>query len=156
MAKKATPLIFCVVLFSSCAYGPKTEKKSPLNALNGENYVTSAEGGTMGTTLNSGGVALPIAMKRKDRATEVQGKVMMQAGLGAVPVQGVEIGLFAEDGKMLANGSSGIGGEFTLRVPVRNGVYKLKTIGDKYEGQYPVAVQSYSVTGILFQVQKKD
>ncbi len=143
---KASVIVAAVLV--GCAYGPKTEKKSPLNVLNGENYQT----GPAGTTNQ---LVVPI-VKRKHRSTEVQGKVMMQAGLGAVPVQGVEIGLFADDGKMLANGTSGVGGEFVLQVPVKNGVYKLKTIGTKYTGQYPVAVQSYSVTGILFQVQRAD
>lgn len=147
MVQKTTILVLLLSL-SACAYGPKTEKKSPLNVLNGENYQTAPDG-----TVDR--PVIPI-VKRKERTTEVQGKVMLAAGLGAVPVQGVAIGLFAEDGKMLANTTSGIGGEFALKAPVKNGVYKLKTIDDKYSGNYPVAVESYSVSGILFQVQKKD
>lgn len=150
MVQKTLILVLLLSL-GACAYGPKTEKKSPLNILNGENY----EQPKTGAVVSSDGVVIPI-VKRKERSTEVKGKVMLAAGLGAVPVQGVAVGLFAEDGKMLSNTTSGIGGEFSLKAPVKNGVYKLKTIDEKYSGSYPVAVESYSVTGILFQVQRKD
>ncbi len=147
MARSA--LILLLVSTLGCvtkARRPRAE--TALQALNGENYELPAHG-------IPDHLLAPI-LRQKERSIEIRGKVLLQAGLGAVPVKGVELGLFTEDGRMLGSGSSGEGGEFSIPAPVRSGNYKLKTMGEKYKGQYPVKIDNYSVEGILLQVEKAD
>lgn len=149
MVKTALALILTIAGLGACVSKAKRPKaETALQALNGENYELPAQG-------TADRLVLPI-VKQKERSVVVQGKVMMQAGLGAVPIQGVEIGLFGEDGRLLVSGTSGQGGEFSLPSPVKSGRYILKTTGAQYSGQYPLTMENYTVSGILFQVHKND
>lgn len=150
MAQAALALVLGVWLLGGCTSSPKRPKaETPLQALNGENYQTPAPG-------IPEHVAVPARPKGHERPIVVQGKVMMSAGLGAVPIQGVEIGLFTEDGKLLGTAVSAAGGEFSLPAPVKSGRFKIKTMGGQYSGQYLVSIDNYPVAGVLLQVHKND
>ena len=138
--KRITLNIFIITLaflFSSCAYGPKTERKSPLNHLNGEHYQTP--------TVKVISPLLILRNKRKDKPSKIEGAVVVKGELFDSPLRYIQIGFFNKDNQQLFTTTTDNAGNFSHESVVKNGTYKLRILGSKYKGEIKVIIESYTV-----------
>lgn len=134
-------------LLSSCVYGPKAERKSTLNYLNGENYETTAQAG--------GDAAVIPIVKRKEKLTHISGVVLIGDGVAATPVKNLSITLYDAKKKVLKNVYTDEDGKFTIADELKNGEYLAKITDDKYAGQTIIDVNSYNPDGIVIKALAK-
>jgi hypothetical protein len=139
-------LLACMGFLSSCVYGPKAEKKSPLNVLNGENYDNSSATG------QSDQLLVPV-VKRKERITRIRGSVVRKEGIADVPLKNVRLELIAGDGKPLEKVATDIYGEFSLSGVFKNGNYVLRVASEKYGGELSFKVEDYEVDHLVVQAK---
>ncbi len=118
----------------SCVVGPKTEKKSALNVLNGENYKTTAAGG-----IDS--VAIPI-IRTNERHTKISGKVFVRDSFALIPLRMQKLELKAK-GKVAATAISDEKGDFLFSDVIKNGEYEIVLESQKYEGKTSISVSGY-------------
>jgi hypothetical protein len=137
------------MLLSACAYGPKTENKSPLSVLNGENYETTPTGAS-----GSSVMGVPI-VKTKERATHVRGKVVVRAELVDVPVRFVKLAVFSNEGAKLQEATTDSDGSFNLVAILKNGIYRLEVLSPRYSGELTFEVRQYEIENIVLQARSK-
>jgi len=127
---------------SSCiVYGPKTENKTPLSTLNGENYETSP--------LGANNVLVPV-IKTKDRETQIQGRLMFSENGIQLPLRFVKIAMSAADSsQVLQEIATDSDGQFILRGVFRNGDYVLRVVSKKYIGEGTITIKDYQVADVL-------
>jgi hypothetical protein len=131
-------------LIGSCVYGPKAERKTPLSYLDGENYATTVEG-------YSDVLAVPLAI-RKEKATQIDGKVLLGEGIAGVPIKNQKVALYSPEGKLLSEVTSGNAGEFRIKSAIRNGSYVLKVVSDSYSGEVPITIKDYTLENVVLKV----
>lgn len=139
-------LVVSLVLTLSCVCGPKTEHKTALDVLNGENYETSAQG--------SDRVVVPI-VKARERDTRLSGTVVTSEDDFEIPLRFVAIGVFSPDGQRLAEGATDSDGKFKLAAPLNNGEYSLQVISTKYSGERQLSIESYEIKGLVIRAKLK-
>jgi hypothetical protein len=138
-------ILIGVGLISSCAYGPKAERKTPLSYLSGENYETGPGG-------QADQLVIPV-VKRKEQATLIEGRVFAGEGINTVQVRNVQVGLYDHEGHLLLTSTSAEGGQFQFQAPIRNGKYRLKLNSDRYRGEVPLEVSSYTIKDVLIRAE---
>lgn len=143
--------LLLIFLICSCAHGPQTENKSPLNYLNGENYQADV---TVG--------ALPISVNRLERSTLITGQCFFKNpknNKAAVPddynypVKFKRIALM-KDGQILKHAVTDALGNFTINTPLSNGEYLLKSLDKAYQGQMSITITRYQLVDVKFQLNK--
>ena len=142
-----TALVFTLVvalLAASCVYGPKSERKSALNHLNGENYETGKTGGV-------DSLVVPV-VKRKEKLTRIYGRVIERSGISETPIKVVKV-------KLVGNGPpleamTDINGEFQITGEIKNGSYRLQLISERYRADQSLDVSSYEVGPVLIAVDR--
>lgn len=125
-----------------CVVGPKTEMKTPLSALNGENYDTSPDG-----KINQ--ILIPI-VHTKARATRIRGRVLQRDGIVEVPLKNVKVGIYAK-GSLLKESTTDLNGDFALSGVFKNGTYQLKLISSHFSAERSVDVSSYEVENVILE-----
>lgn len=141
-------IIFAFALFclTSCIYGPSVEHKSPLNALNGENYQT-AQSETPSTLL------VPFAEK-KERTTKIEGQLIIQEDMSlGTPLRYISLDLLNSKGESVQKVSTLNDGHFTFSGVFQNGSYTIKVDSKKYSGEFKLEVRSYSIEKIIIQAK---
>jgi hypothetical protein len=139
-------VIFWLGVGSACVYGPKAERKTPMSHLSGENYETGPMGGR-------DQLILPV-VKRKEKATLIEGQVLVGEGIEASPLRNVQVGLYDSDDHLIYTSTSGAGGQFRIHTPVQNGKYLLRLVSNQYNGETPIEVTSYTLTNVLIRAYK--
>ncbi len=133
------------LLLSSCASGPKSEKKSSLNYLSGDHYQSDVTAGS-----------IPLSVKRVRKNTTLSGKCFFKQGDGfKYPVKFVRINIL-EDGRTLGSTTTDGSGNFTLSSYLENGAYQLSVDSKKYRGSIPVKVEKYEYKGLELVVKKQN
>lgn len=138
--------LMAVGLISACAYGPKAERKTPMSYLSGESYETGPSGAT-------DQILIPV-VKRKEKATLIEGHVLTGEGIESTYLKNVQVGLYALDGTRVHLSTTGEGGEFRIHTPIHNGKYILKLLSNRYGGETPIEVSSYSLANVTIQAKK--
>ncbi len=132
--------------FMACVYGPKTEKKSSLDYLHGENYESSAQGPDH--------VVVPI-IKTKERHTHIRGMVVIsEIDAPEIPLRFVGLTVFSKDEQRLASASSDSDGKFTLNGVLANGTYSLRVESSKYNGEAKIEINSYDLNNVIVRAHK--
>jgi hypothetical protein len=116
LRRTSATTIAAIFLFSACVYGPKAERKSPLNYLNGENYESSPQGPDK---------MVVVMAKRKDRTTRLRGRVVRKEGLVEVPVKQARVTLSNAEKATVAEARTDLNGEFALAGVIPNGRYRI-------------------------------
>jgi hypothetical protein len=135
-------LILCPLLvLSACVYGPKTETKTPLSTLNGENYEASQLGGDR--------VLIPV-VKTKERETHVQGRLMFSENGLQLPLRFVKLSLISSaTDQSIQEVSTDSDGQFVFTGVFRNGDYTIRVISKKYAGEGTFTIKDYQVADVL-------
>lgn len=120
-------------------YGPKAERKSPLNVLSGEHYG--------GGALSPSELGVPL-LKRKDKSTQVKGRVVIRDGVVEIPLRGIKLNLIYKDKTVLSQ-TSGMNGEFEFIGIIENGSYFIKIEDPKYSGEITLNVDEYTYDGLV-------
>lgn len=115
----------------ACSSGKKSEDKSVLNKVNGENY--SAD--------NIGGV--PI-VKSNQRWTTIQGQIVF-TNPTFDPSTGIQNVQLLRNGKVVGQASSNPDGTFELKGKYENGDYQVKVNSKTLVGSAPLKIDSYEV-----------
>ncbi len=128
--------------------GPKTDPKSPLNYLSGENY--QATDSIMGVTV----------VDRKARSTEISGSVVgkvkdISDGAIGVPLRNIQVALLTTKGQKIAETITTEYGDFKFSVPLQNGTYQLAVDTQKYVGSRSIEVTSYELHNLALEVASK-
>lgn len=132
-------LIIFTFLLSSCVYGPKSERKSPLNYLSGDHYETSRTG--------SDQYIIPV-VKKKEKPTRIEGAVSVKAGMFATPLRHLNLVLLKPNGTQVHEFSTDSEGKFSFSAHLKNGSYQLKIKSEKYSGSLSFEVKSYEVSNL--------
>ncbi|MBF0363180.1 MAG: hypothetical protein HQK49_19315 [Oligoflexia bacterium] len=134
------------IIIVSCAYGPKQEKKSPLNYLNGEHYQSRV---AVPVPIAGVPVPIPVVVERIEKNTVINGNVFLrnsdQFGDSDYPIRFQKI-LLQKDSVTLAETTTNNDGAFSFSTPLANGTYTLVMANEKYtiEKKINVNIQSYS------------
>jgi|GEM_PF-2094146 len=144
---KSLAFLLLGTLISSCVYGPKAERKTTLSYLNGENYETTAQAG-------SDAAVIPI-VKRKEKATQIDGVVLTGEGVAATPVKNLSVTFYDAKKKVLKNIFTDEDGRFSFSTQLKNGEYLAKITDDKYAGQTTIDVNSYKPEAIVIKALPK-
>jgi hypothetical protein len=140
------PALLSMTSLAACVYGPKTDKKSTLDYLHGENYETSAQGPDH--------VVVPI-IKTKERHTHIQGAVVIgESDTPEIPLRFVGLTVFSKENQRMASTSTDSDGKFSLGGVLANGTYTLRIESSKYRGELMVEINSYDVKDITVRAQK--
>ena len=133
-----------IVCFS-CASGPETEKKSPLNYLSGEHYDANVTSGVV-----------PIHLKRKKKYTSLSGNCFFQIKNDdyKYPVKFQKLRLL-KDGKEISSTTTSNNGDFKISSHLENGRYELVLDTAKYEGKMVIEVSQYEHQDIPLKVNKR-
>lgn len=133
--------LLLVFTLTSCVYGPKVEYKNSLNALNGENYVASQE--TPPSSL------IVVGAKRKERLTEISGKVFLQRE-GQLPIvmNKAKMILINPKNEAMQEFTTSAGGEFKIHAVLPNGMYSIKINSTEYSGETKFEVKNYNMKNI--------
>jgi len=133
---------FMILGLCDCIHGPKTEKKSPLNYLNGDHY--QEEGRIF---------SVPV-LERKTVLTKIRGQVMFDLKPVGEPLRFQKIGLYLGENKIFETTSDQYG-RFEFRESIANGSYRLILMSEKYQGSTPLEVTKYEIGGIELIVTRK-
>jgi hypothetical protein len=139
---KVIGIIISSLLLASCVHGPRQEKKSVGNALNGEHY----EG--TGTTRVLG---VPI-LKEKAKATTISGHVLAVDPLAVIP-HNIEVSLL-RDREVLATTHANNAGAFQFRGYFLNGDYLIVAGNAKLRGETELKISSYEIEGVQVRMEK--
>ena len=140
-------LILFLLCLTSCVSGPNSERKNPLNYLNGEHYRQSPTGG--GDQL-----VLPI-LKRKDKLTMISGQTVLKSGILVTPVRHAKIELFDSNKKMVATTTSNNMGEYQLSGRLKNGSYSINVETKSLQLSRSLSIDRYKIEGLIFYLQPK-
>lgn len=135
------------IILVGCVYGPKQERKSPLNYLNGEHYEVNEY--TAGNQL-----VLPVA-KKKAKATHIRGALFVKEGILPVPLKFQVLVLTNKDGEILAETTSDSSGQFQFSEVLKNGDYLIQIQADKYEAKFPIDVQAYEINDLIVEAHRR-
>lgn len=139
-------ILGCLVLIVSCVTGPRAERKSPLNILNGENYQTGSDGST-------DRVVVPI-LTRKERLTTVAGSVYVQDNLTRIPMRFQTVVLKSK-AKVIFETNSNEKGEYKFTGVLPNGSYTLGAESKEYSGKTAIEISTYENLGIDISLTRK-
>ena len=134
-------------LLSACVYGPKAERKSPLNYLNGEHYEQSPEFAFKNPA--------PI-LKRKDKETEIKGIVQLDAKPLPQPINRATVTLKDSSGKKIADTTTNVNGGFKLHAKIHNGRYSLEVSSRKYYDKKYFTVDKYNIENLIITIDPSD
>jgi hypothetical protein len=135
-----TSLLLIFLTLTSCAHGPQTEKKSPLNYLSGEHY--APEGDIAG---------IPVT-RRKPVDTTISGTLMVDSHPIPIPLKFQALSLKQGDNTLLKTSSAG-NGTFSFKGIIPNGTYSIELASKKYNATVPVTVTDYHVENLIFLVK---
>ena len=132
-----------MLLFSSCAYGPKTEKKSPMNVLNGDQYKSGVDV-----------LGIPI-VERQRKDTTIKGSCffLKDGDDFRYPVKFQKLTL-SRGNLVLDTQNTNDRGEFTFSHYLENGKYILKIESKNFHGSMEIKVDSYLISNLAFKVSK--
>ncbi len=130
----------------SCIVGPKAEKKSALNVLNGENYKTTAAGGV-------DSVVIPV-LRTNERHTKISGRVFVRDSFAKVPLRMQNLHLKSKH-KVVAVTTTDEKGEFLFSDVIKNGAYHIVLESEKYDGQIAISISGYDNPDYEIEVKKK-
>ncbi len=133
-----------MAMTSGCVYGPKAERKTPLDYLNGENYETSATGGI-------DHVVVPL-IKRKEKSSRITGRVLQGEGISQIPLRNLRLGLFAREGSMIQEATTDNSGNFVFVGVFHNGQYRIQILSTKYVAEQSFDLTSYAVDNLVLRV----
>lgn len=136
-------LLSIFILLTSCVHGPKAERKSVLNYLNGQHYSQSANV-----------LGVPV-IQRQSVVTTVSGTVLFDAGGLPFPVKNQHILILNAKGTAVAAAFTADDGSFQLRGILENGTYRLYLNSTKYEGELRFRVDSYQISGLRIHASEK-
>ena len=124
----------CLILFLiSCVSGPETEKKSPLNYLNGEHY--EAGGVTLG--------GIPLSVRRRVVPVTIKGHVVVSKENFETRSRWTRLALFKDD-VLVTRFQSDEKGRFMVKRDLPSGSYEIRPVDDKkYTGNQLLLVNSY-------------
>ena len=131
---------FILCLLAGCVYGPKAEKKNPLNVLNGENYEHTESG-------QSDHLVVPI-IKRKERLTRISGHAETKHGIIGVPVKQLALGLYTGGGQLVLETTTDLHGDFIFSGIIRNGFYKIQSLLGKVAVTHELEVRDYDIADV--------
>lgn len=131
MTKTFVAVVLTVIL-AGCSSGKKSEDKSVLNKVNGENYSSDA--------VISG---VPI-VKSNDRWTTVDGKIVFTNPTfdASTGIQNVQL---LKKGKVVGQASTNPDGTFQFKGRYENGEYQVKVASKTLVGTAPLTIDSYEV-----------
>ena len=154
ISKTATCLSLGLIL-CHCAYGPKTEKKSPLNYLSGEHY---ENGGAAAANVSTGSgnpspVVIPF-LRRKEVATHIRGQVLLAAQPFPIPLKFQKVILMRKN-ERVAEGMTDSTGSFLIGGNLPNGEYTLLLESNTYGGSSSLEIKSYEANSINIMAERK-
>ena len=117
----------------ACSSGKKSEDKSVLNKVNGENYTSDA---------NISGV--PVGMKSTDRWTTIEGQIVF-TNPTFDPSTGTQNVQLLRNGKVVGQASTNPDGTFQFKGKFENGDYQVKVNSKTLIGSAPLKITSYEV-----------
>jgi len=140
-------------LTQSCAYGPKTEKKSRLNYLSGEHY--EGQGPTVSDLPGVKDMqevrdypfmeGIPLFYKRKEVPTVITGTVVIDE-FRPLKYKSLELLL---DGNVILKTITDHVGAFKFSGMLPNGQYLIKIEDENFASEQPVTVDQYEVDNVL-------
>jgi len=152
-------VLYFLVLLSSCAYGPKDNRSTILDSLNGENYGVSPDSkGAMAEGMTTGKqLSFPV-VKRKERFVQLMGTIEYGAGLTHVPLRYQRLILKEkEKNTILFQTTTNEKGQFVFNEPLTNGEYVVELVSNKYQGAKSIRINSLNPPAILLKaVDKKN
>jgi hypothetical protein len=125
-------LILVLIFTQSCT---SSEKKQPLNYLNGENYNHPED-----PSFTDAPLFIPVG---KNRITKLSGTVVSAQGLTRTPLKLQKV-VLKKDDKILGETVTGLDGSYYFSGIFVNGNYQLKVANEKYQGNLDFVINSYS------------
>ena len=146
-------LAICALVGASCAYGPKTEKKSKLNYLSGEHYEgTGPKVADVPVVKDMPEVrdtpvveTIPLFYKRKVVPTVIKGTVVVDEFR---PLKYKNLLLLQGDTVILKTTTDHVGA-FKFSGSLPNGQYLIKVEDERYNGEQPITVDKYEIESVL-------
>ncbi len=131
MARFTVIVILTSLAAVACSSGKKSEDKSVLNKVNGENYSADTIAG------------VPI-VKSNDRWTTVQGQIAF-TNPTFDPSTGIQNVKLLRNGKVVSQTSTNPDGTFEFKGKFENGDYQVKVDSKTLVGSAPLKINSYEV-----------
>jgi hypothetical protein len=145
---KLLGLLLIISIFSGCIIrGPKTENKTPLSVLNGENYDNGPN------PYGADRLILPV-ITTKERQTRIRGSVRTESGIAEIPLKNCLVELRLNEALVKKTTTDSFG-DFTISGVIKNGSYTLHAISKSFEGEKRIEVSQYDVDNVVIKVAPK-
>jgi len=134
------------LFFCSCVYGPKDEKKSTLNLLNGEHYTQP---------IDEPKTYIPVVphVQRVPKNTKISGAVFFKGDPLNYPANGVQVSLLEKD-HTVTKVMTGAGGQFLISQKLADGRYLLRAENGKKKTELKIQVKGYEVQKLMLILEK--
>lgn len=136
-------LIILIAILASCAYGPKTKKKSMLNYLSGDHYQQK-----------SSVLGVPV-LQRKSVNTKISGQLLLENEPLPIFLKNITLTLLDFNKKEIHRTKTNIDGTFIFNEALDNGKYFLKVVHSKYKLTQKININSYKISKLTLKVVKK-
>lgn len=141
-------LIVLILPFSiaSCVTGPRTEMKTPLSVLNGENY-DHGPGGAADR------LVVPV-ITTKERNTHIRGRVILRDGLTEIPLRGLLLKIHSND-RSIQEVLTDAKGEFLFSGVFKNSRYQIFCQSEKFVCESSIDLHAYEIKGLVLEAREK-
>ncbi len=120
----------------ACAFGPKNEKKSKLNYLNGKHY--QKQGSVLGVPF----------LKREGVATHISGQLQLKTSSLPLPLANKTLILKNENHKEVSRTQTKSDGSFSFHETINNGVYFIESMGSNYKLNQKINIHKYKIDNL--------
>ena len=139
-------IVLSLIMIQACS---STEKKHPMNYLNGENYFHPD------SQVNPSIPPLATGFANRERLSNLKGSVILQQGAAQIPLKMQKVTLKKDD-KVLSETVTGLDGTYYFKGVYKNGSYELVSTSKTYQGILKFQISKYDHNDLVIVAQPKN